>query len=51
MFTWVLLHNLRLGRRPACACFGTLAAAPLGWGHVARNAGFVALGVLALISR
>ena len=51
VFTGVLVHSLRLGRRPPCACFGTFSAAPLGWGHVARNASFVALAVVVLATR
>jgi uncharacterized membrane protein YphA (DoxX/SURF4 family) len=51
VFTAVLVHSLRQGRRPPCACFGTWSAAPLGWGHVARNAVFVALAVVVLVTR
>jgi uncharacterized membrane protein YphA (DoxX/SURF4 family) len=51
VFTAVLVHSLRLGRRPPCACFGSLSATPLGWRHVARNAGFAVLAVVALVSR
>lgn len=46
-FTFLIVANLLGGRRPVCACFGSLSAAPLGWSHVARNATFIALGVLA----
>jgi uncharacterized membrane protein YphA (DoxX/SURF4 family) len=49
-FTAVLLHMLRTGRRPPCACFGTISAAPLGWTHVARNAGFVGLALVVLLT-
>jgi uncharacterized membrane protein YphA (DoxX/SURF4 family) len=49
-FSAVLLHSLRLGRQPPCACFGTLSATPLGWGHVWRNVAFMALGVTALVT-
>lgn len=48
-FTVLVVSNLRRGRRPVCACFGALSAAPLGWSHVARNAVFVGLGVLAAL--
>ena len=51
VFTAVLVHSLRSGRRPPCACFGTFSATPLGWSHVARNAAFAALAVVVLISR
>lgn len=47
-FTSVLVHTLRLGKRPPCACFGTWSAKPLGITHVARNAGFAAVAVLTL---
>ena len=47
-FTCVLVRTLRQGRRPPCACFGTWSAQPLGFGHVVRNAGFVAVAVLTL---
>jgi uncharacterized membrane protein YphA (DoxX/SURF4 family) len=51
LFTAVLVHSLRRGRRPPCACFGAWSASPIGWGHVARNAAFVAVGAVALFSR
>jgi Methylamine utilisation protein MauE/AhpC/TSA family len=44
LFTAVLVTNLLRGRRPACACFGALANAPIGWTSVGRN---VALMVVA----
>ena len=44
-FTMLIVRRLSLGEHPLCACFGAWSAAPLGWGHVARNA---ALGVLAV---
>ncbi|MBI5088224.1 MAG: hypothetical protein HZB15_05015 [Actinobacteria bacterium] len=50
VFTGVLLRSLAQGRRPPCACFGAWSARPLGWGHVARNAGFSLVGVVALIT-
>ena len=37
LFTAVLMTNLLRGRRPACACFGALASAPIGWTSVGRN--------------
>jgi uncharacterized membrane protein YphA (DoxX/SURF4 family) len=48
-FTVVLVVNLARGRRPACACFGAWSASPIGWGHVARNAVFGVIGVVALV--
>jgi uncharacterized membrane protein YphA (DoxX/SURF4 family) len=47
-FTALIVLRLREGRRPPCACFGAWSARPLGPGHVARNAVFVALAVVAL---
>lgn len=49
-FTVLIVVNLRRGRRPVCACFGSLSSRPLGWSHVVRNAAFVVLGVLALVA-
>jgi uncharacterized membrane protein YphA (DoxX/SURF4 family) len=49
-FTAVLVRTLRQGRRPPCACFGAWSARPLGWQHVARNAAFVSLAVVALVT-
>lgn len=46
-FTALLVVRLRQGRRPPCACFGTWSTTPLGWGHVLRNGGFIALAVIA----
>jgi uncharacterized membrane protein YphA (DoxX/SURF4 family) len=48
VFTGALVRTLRTGRRPPCACFGAWSAAPLGWGHVARNGAFIALAAAAL---
>ncbi|MGA0780220.1 MAG: MauE/DoxX family redox-associated membrane protein [Ilumatobacteraceae bacterium] len=49
LFTLLLIVNLGRGHRPPCACFGAWSAKPLGWGHVARNAVFMGLAVLAYI--
>ena len=49
LFTLLLIVNLGRGHRPPCACFGAWSAKPLGWGHVARNAVFMVLAVLAYI--
>jgi uncharacterized membrane protein YphA (DoxX/SURF4 family) len=46
-FTVLLVVRIRQGRRPPCACFGTLSTKPIGWGHVARNVVFMALAVIA----
>jgi uncharacterized membrane protein YphA (DoxX/SURF4 family) len=49
-FTGLIVRRLSQGRHPPCACFGAWSAKPLGVGHVARNAGFMALGVAALVA-
>lgn len=49
-FTTLIVRRLSEGRHPPCACFGAWSTKPLGPGHVARNAGFIALGVLALFA-
>jgi hypothetical protein len=49
MFTALLVVRLRQGRRPPCACFGALQPKPIGWGHVARNLAFIALGLVAAL--
>ncbi len=46
-FTTLLVVRLRQGRRPPCACFGSLSATPIGWTHVGRNALFVAIAAVA----
>jgi Methylamine utilisation protein MauE len=47
LFTGVVLVQLRRGRHPPCACFGSWSAKPLGWRHVARNGALIALAVIA----
>lgn len=49
-FTALIVRRLAEGRHPPCACFGSWSSRPLGWGHVARNAGFIALAVLTLLA-
>lgn len=49
-FTALIVRQLAQGRHPPCACFGTWSAKPLGAGHVARNVGFMALAVLAMLA-
>lgn len=46
--TVLLAGRLAAGEHPPCACFGAWSARPIGGGHLARNAVFVALAVLAL---
>jgi hypothetical protein len=48
-FTVAIVVQLRRGRHPQCACFGAWSTAPLGGRHVARNAGFAVLAVLAAL--
>ena len=49
-FTALILRRLAEGEHPPCACFGAWSAKPLGRGHVARNVGFMVLGVVALFA-
>jgi len=48
-FTALLVVRLAQGRRPPCACFGSLSAEPIGPGHVVRNSLFIALAVMAAV--
>ena len=48
-FTLLIMRQLRNGQRPACACFGSWSSKPLGWQHVARNVGFIALAVITIV--
>ena len=48
-FTALLLVRIAQGRRPPCACFGSLSAKPIGWTHIVRNVALIALGVLAAV--
>lgn len=49
-FTVWIVAQLAAGRRPPCACFGAVSAAPLSWWNVARNAALIALGVVAVVA-
>jgi len=50
-FAVVVALNVMRGRRPSCRCFGELAAAPIGWTTVARNAALAACaGTIAMAS-
>ncbi len=49
-FTVLILRRLAEGEHPPCACFGAWSTKPLGRSHVARNVGFMALGVVALFA-
>jgi uncharacterized membrane protein YphA (DoxX/SURF4 family) len=46
-FTTLLVVRLKQGRRPPCACFGSLTSKPIGWSDVVRNVVFIALAVAA----
>ena len=48
-FTILLGARLAQGQRPPCACFGSLSAKPIGPGHLARNAVFIAVAVAAAL--
>jgi uncharacterized membrane protein YphA (DoxX/SURF4 family) len=49
-FTALIAVRLGQGRRPPCACFGSLSPKPLGAAHLARNAAFIALAVVAALA-
>ena len=49
-FTALILRRLSEGEHPPCACFGAWSTKPLGRGHVVRNVGVMALGVVALLA-
>jgi uncharacterized membrane protein YphA (DoxX/SURF4 family) len=46
-FTAMLLVRIRQGRRPPCACFGSLSTRPIGWLDVARNTCLIAIALTA----
>jgi len=48
-FTGLLVLRLAQGRRPPCACFGSLSVRPVGPGNVARNGVFIALSLAAAL--
>ncbi len=45
----IVLRLLADGDRPVCACFGAWSTRPISWRTVARNAGLLALAVVAAI--
>jgi hypothetical protein len=47
LFTGWILVMMRRDVVPTCACFGSRSIQPVGWRHVARNAGLVALAAIA----
>lgn len=46
-FTALLALRLAQGKRPPCACFGSLSSKPIGLGHLSRNVVFIGLALLA----
>jgi hypothetical protein len=48
-FTALLIVRLLQGRRPPCACFGSLSPKPIGWGNVVRNAVLIVLATIVVI--
>ena len=49
LFTALIVNNLVHGRRPVCACFGSLRPKPLGTVHIIRNVSLIALSILATL--
>ena len=47
IFTALLVLRLAQGKRPPCACFGSLSSKPIGPGHLVRNMVLIGLAVLA----
>ena len=48
-FSVAIARRLSQGRHPECACFGAWSSAPLNTWHLVRNAGLMALAVLAAL--
>ena len=46
-FSVLLALRLAQGKRPPCACFGSLSSKPIGPWHLARNAVLIGLALLA----
>jgi hypothetical protein len=49
-FTVFLVRLLVTGRRPPCACFGTLSREAIGWGSIVRNGVLILLAVVAVVA-
>lgn len=49
VFTVAVGWRLRLGERPACACFGEPSAAPIGFGTLVRNLVLLGVGIGAAV--
>lgn len=48
-FTGMLALRLAQGKRPPCACFGSLTSKPIGAGHIVRNVVLIGLAALAAV--
>lgn len=49
-FTMVMIGNLMVGRRPTCACFGTLGPSRIGKGSVMRNLALIGIALTCALS-
>ena len=49
VFTGWIFVMMRRDVVPTCACFGSRSIQPVGWRHVARNIGLIALAALAAV--
>ncbi len=50
VFTGLLVVRLAQGRRPPCACFGSLTTKPISWATVGRNVVLIALALVAALA-
>jgi uncharacterized membrane protein YphA (DoxX/SURF4 family) len=50
VFTWLIARRLAAGEHPPCACFGAWSSSPIGWRHLLRNGGLLALAVVAALA-
>jgi uncharacterized membrane protein YphA (DoxX/SURF4 family) len=50
VFTALIAVRLAQGRRPPCACFGALRNAPIGAGHLVRNAALITVAIVAALA-
>ncbi len=51
VFSCVLAANMAIGRRPNCACFGSMSKSEIGVGSIARNMVLIALSVMLVIGQ
>ena len=47
-FSVLLVVRLSQGRRPPCACFGSLSPRPIGWRHLVRNGVLIGASLVAI---